>query len=116
LLAAILLLASVCVRAQSAPTTRSPLNSSGVATGCNNTSIQCTYTDLNVPVGKHFYFVVAQNSNGYSTVSNSVNLTISLSGSYVVVSWTPSVTTSPTVTYFIYRGAPPTNLGVLQVR
>jgi hypothetical protein len=96
------------------PTTLPPLNSAGVATGCNNTSITCTYTDVSVPVGQHFYFVVAATVNGYSTVSNKVDVTVT-SGQNVVLNWNPSATTSPVPTYYIYRGAPPTNLQNLGV-
>lgn len=99
---------SVSTKAQSAPTTISPI-AAGVAAGCDNSSIQCTYTDTAPVPGPHFYFVVAFNSNGYSVVSNSSNVTAT-SGHNVVVTWIPSTTSSPTVSYYIWRGAPASGL------
>lgn len=93
-----------------APTTVAPLNTTGVATGCDNVSILCTYTDLNVPPGPHFYFVVAANTNNYSAPSNRVDVIVPAGIHSVTLKWNPSTTTSPVPTYFIYRGAPPTGL------
>jgi hypothetical protein len=88
-----------------------PLNSVGAATSCDNVTILCTYTDPSVPPGPHFYFVVAQDSQGNVSVpSNVVNLTVPAGTHNVVLTWNPS--TTPSVTYFIYRGAPATNLTI----
>jgi len=88
-----------------------PLNQTGVATNCDNQTIQCTYTDQNVPPGPHFYFVVAEDTNGnISLPSNVVNVTVPAGTHNVVLTWVPS--TTPNVTYFMYRGAPATNLTI----
>jgi hypothetical protein len=89
-----------------------PLNTTGVATNCDNVTIQCTYTDINVPSGPHFYFAVASNTTGNSVPSNRVDVTVPSGTHNVILKWTPSVTPG-TVTYFIYRGAPATNLKIV---
>jgi hypothetical protein len=89
-----------------------PLNSVGVATGCDNQTIQCTYTDANVPPGPHFYFVVASNSAGYSGPSNVVNVTVPSGTHSVTLTWQPSTGGNPAPSYFIYRGAPATNVQI----
>lgn len=94
---------------QNPPTAVPPINSVGVATGCNNTTIPCTYTDVAVKAGPHFYFIVAQNSVGYSGPSNRVDVTVPTGTHNVVLKWNPSSGT-PAPTYFIYRGSTPTNL------
>jgi hypothetical protein len=93
------------------PTAVAPLNNTGVATGCTS-SATCTYVDVAVPAGPHFYFVVASNAAGYSGPSNRVDVTVPAGTHSVTLTWNPSNLTDPTVTYWIYRGAPPTNLGV----
>lgn len=86
-----------------------PLNAVGVATNCDNQTIQCTYTDPNVPPGPHFYFAVAEDTTGkISTPSNRVDVTVPTGSHNVVLSWQPSTTSN--VTYFLYRASPPTNL------
>ena len=104
------LLLAVLLAVQSVP----PLNSAGVATGCNNTTVACTYTDVAVPPGPHFYFAVASNASGYSGPSNRVDVTVPAGTHNVTLKWNPSNLTDPTVTYWIYRGAPPTNLGITE--
>lgn len=94
------------------PQAIAPLNKTGAATGCDNVTIQCTYVDTNVPTGPHFYFAVASNSIGPSTPSNRVDVTIQSTQHTVTLRWTPSATGSTPITYFIYRGAPPTNLKI----
>lgn len=87
-----------------------PLNAVGVATNCNNTTIQCTYTDVNVHPGPHFYFAVAEDTSGHvSKPSNVVNVTVPAGTHNVVLTWQPSTSTG-NITYFIYRGGVPTNL------
>jgi hypothetical protein len=93
------------------PQAIAPLNQTGVATGCNNATIQCTYVDNNVPAGPHFYFAVAANSGSTSAPSNRVDVTILSTQHTVTLKWNPS--TSAGVTYFIYRGAPATNLKIV---
>ena len=86
-----------------------PLNAVGVATNCDNQTIQCTYTDQNVPSGPHFYFAIAEDTTGnISSASNRVDVTVPAGTHNVVLTWVPS--TSSNVTYFLYRGAPATNL------
>jgi hypothetical protein len=116
LLVILALFCSISVSAQQAPTPVAPLNATGVATSCDNVSVQCTYTDVAVSPGKHFYFIVAANANGYSSVSNKIDVTVSSGTHNAVLTWSPSATTSPAVSYFIYRGAPPTNLGIISVQ
>ena len=89
-----------------------PLNSVGAATGCDNVTIACTYTDVAVPPGPHFYFIVAANGTiaNASTASNRVDILVPAGAHNVVLKWSPSPTIG--VTYFIFRGAPPTNLGI----
>jgi hypothetical protein len=90
------LLAAVLFFAQAQPTVK-PLNSTGVA------------TDVNVPPGAHFYFIVAQNAQGYSGPSVRVDCVVPAGTHSVVLQWDPS-TESPAPSYYIYRGAPPTGL------
>lgn len=86
-----------------------PLNAVGVATNCDNQTIQCTYTDQNVSPGPHFYFAIAEDTTGnISSASNRVDVTVPAGTHNVVLNWVPS--TTPNVTYFLYRGAPVTNL------
>lgn len=86
-----------------------PLNVVGVATNCDNQTIQCTYTDANVSPGPHFYFAVAEDTNGnISTPSNRADVNVPAGTHSVVLTWNPS--TTPNVTYFIFRGSVPTNL------
>jgi hypothetical protein len=92
------------------PQAIAPLNQTGVATNCDNVTIQCTYLDANVPTGPHFYFAVASNTSGNSVPSNRVDVSIPTGTHNVTLTWTPS--TTPGVTYFMYRGAPPTNLKI----
>ena len=89
-----------------------PLNAAGVATGCDNVTIVCTYTDVAVPAGPHFYFIVAANGTvaNSSTPSNRVDVLVPAGVHNVQLKWNPSPT--PGVTYFVFRGAPPTNLGI----
>lgn len=87
-----------------------PLNATGVATGCDNVTIACTYTDVAVPAGPHFYFVVAQNAGGSSGPTNRIDVNVPPGAHNVLLNWDPSPTAG--VTYFVYRGAPPTNLGI----
>jgi hypothetical protein len=101
------LLAAVLFFAQAQPTVK-PLNSTGVATGCVDRKT-CTYTDVNVPPGAHFYFIVAQNAQGYSGPSVRVDCVVPAGTHSVVLQWDPS-TESPAPSYYIYRGAPPTGL------
>lgn len=92
-----------------------PLNAAGVATNCDNQTIQCAYTDQNVPPGPHFYFAVAEDTTGkISAPSNVVNATVPAGTHNVVLSWTPS--TSTNVTYFLYRGGVPTNLQITNIQ
>jgi hypothetical protein len=108
------LLAAVLFFAQVQPTVK-PLNSTPVATGCDNKTIQCTYTDVNVPPGPHFYFIVAQNMfNGVATPSgpsSRVDVVVPSDGKphTVVLTWDAQSVT-PVPSYYIYRGAPPTGL------
>jgi len=90
-------------------TTVKPLNSTAVAVGCTSTTT-CTYVDTAVPPGPHFYFVLASTSTEYSVPSNSVNVVVPAGTHNVTLNWVPS--TTPGVGYWVYRGAPPTNLGV----
>jgi hypothetical protein len=106
-----LLLALVLSFSPQLQTAVKPLNTSGVATGCTS-NVTCTYVDVAVPAGPHFYFVVASNAAGYSGPSNRVDVTVPAGTHSVTLTWNPSNLTDPTVTYWIYRGAPPTNLGV----
>lgn len=92
-----------------APTAVAPI-SPAVATGCDNATIACTYTDPNVPAGPHFYFVVAVDSTAYSTPSNRVDVTVPAGSHSAVLKWAPS--TTPGVSYYIYRGAPATNVKI----
>jgi hypothetical protein len=92
-----------------------PINSVGAATGCDNETVQCVYTDVAVPPGPYFYFVVASNSNGQSGPSNVVNVVVPSGTHNVVLTWTPSITTSPTPTYYVFRGGVPTNLKITGV-
>jgi hypothetical protein len=110
LLAAVLLFAQV-------QSTVKPLNSTPVATGCNNMTptSMCTYTDVNVPPGPHFYFIVAQNMfNGVPTPSGPskrVDIVVPSDGKThsVVLNWDAQSVT-PVPSYYIYRGAPATGL------
>jgi hypothetical protein len=88
-----------------------PLNSTAVDTGCASFSA-CTYTDLNVPPGQHFYFVIAMNAAGYSGPSNAFYCTVPAGSHNVVLNWNPS-NSDPTVGYFLWRGAPPTNINAI---
>ncbi len=88
----------------------SPINQVGVATNCDNQTTACTYTDVSVPAGPHFYFAVACNTSQCSPASNRVDVVIPSGTHNVILSWVPSV--SPNVTYYIYRGAPATNLQI----
>lgn len=98
------------------PQAIAPLNQTGVATNCDNATIQCTYVDTNVPPGPHFYFAVASNTFGPSTPSNRVDVTLTSTQHTVTLKWTPSSsvgTASSPIMYFIYRGAPATNLKII---
>ena len=110
---AIVLLAIISLATQAQAPVIAALNVAGVATGCDNVTISCTYTDTAVPPGPHFYFVVASNANGVSGPTNTVNLTVPAGVHNVVLTWTPSTTLLPTPTYFVYRGAPPQNLTII---
>lgn len=92
------------------PQAVAPINAIAVATGCDNVTIQCTYLDTNVSPGPHFYFAVASSSSSFSSPSNRVDVTVPSGTHNVSLAWTPSP--SPGVGYFIYRGAPPTNLKI----
>lgn len=98
----------------SPPATVSPINTVGAAKGCDNATIQCTYTDVAVTPGTHFYFAVAQDSvtGRYSGPSNRVDVLVPTGTHNVILTWTPSTTSDPNkvIAYFIYRGAPATNL------
>lgn len=112
LLPFLFLFASVVLAQAPAPTPVSPLNKVGVATSCDNLSNPCTYVDSTVVTGQYFYFVVAETSGGYSKPSNKVDVTIPTgTGHKATLKWTPPAVTNG-VTYFIYRGAPPSNLKV----
>lgn len=88
-----------------------PLNKTAAAVGCNNTTVMCTYIDSQVPPGQHFYFAVAQKASGlYSKPSNVVFVTVPAGTHSVTLTWAPSSGTDSTTGYFIYRGAPATNL------
>lgn len=89
-----------------------PLNTAGVATGCDNATIACTYTDVNVPPGPHFYFLVASNASGFSGPSVRVDTVVPPGSHNVTLTWDPSKPFDPTVTYWIYRGAPVSNLKI----
>lgn len=93
-------------------TTVPPLNTTGAATGCNNSTITCTYNDVNVPPGPHFYFLVASNAAGFSGPSQRVDVIVPSGTHNVILNWSPSVPFDSTVTYWIYRGAPPTGLRI----
>ena len=93
-----------------APGPVAPLNQVGVATACDNQTIPCTFTDPAVPPGPHFYFVVAASGTQYSGASNRVDVVVPAGTHNVVLNWTPSTTSN--VTYFVYRGAPATNLKI----
>lgn len=88
------------------------INPSGSATGCNNISIACTYTDIAVTPGPHSYFVVAENSDGFSLPSNRVDIIVPSGIHNVVLNWNPSITTTPTPTYFVYRFSAPSGVVV----
>jgi hypothetical protein len=90
-----------------------PINTSAVAIGCTSRTT-CTYVDQNVPPGPHFYFAVASNAYGYSGPSNRVDVVVPAGTHSVTLNWDPE--SDPSVGYFIYRGAPPTNLGVTGVQ
>lgn len=105
---AALMLFSASVFGQAAPTAVAPLNSVGVATGCVSRA-SCSYEDVNVPPGPHFYFIVAVRGSVYSKPSNRVDVTVPAGTHSVALSWDPDPT-AVTTTYFIYRGAPATNL------
>lgn len=90
------------------------LNSSGAATGCS-TRATCTYVDNSVPPGPHFYFVVATNALGFSGPSNRIDVTVASGTHNATLNWDPAPNADPTVTYFIYRGAPPTNVTITGV-
>jgi hypothetical protein len=96
---------------QSGGTNVPPLNSTAAVTGCASFSA-CTYTDVNVPPGAHFYFVVGTNVTGYSGPSNAVYLTIPSGSHNVVLNWNPSSSTDFSIGYWIYRGSPPTNVTI----
>ena len=84
------------------------LNSTGVAQGCTDNT-NCTYTDMAVSSGSHTYFVEAFDGTQYSSPSNSVTVTVPSGTHNVILTWTPA---SNGVSYFIFRTAPPTNLGI----
>ncbi len=90
-----------------------PINATGAATGCDNTTIACTYTDVSVPPGPHFYFVVASNAAGFSGPSNRFDVVIPAGTHNATLNWSPSAPFDPTVTYWIYRGSNPTNLQIV---
>ncbi len=93
---------------QNPATAVAPLNSTGVATSCDNVSIACTYTDVAVAPGPHFYFIVAADASGnYSGPSNRVDVVIPDGVHNAVLTWDAG---PQGVSYFIYRGAPATNL------
>lgn len=94
---------------QNPATAVAPINSTGVATSCDNVSIACTYTDAAVAPGPHFYFIVAANSAGYSGPSNRVDVVIPAGVHNVVLKW--DAPQGPAgITYWVYRGSVPTNL------
>lgn len=110
MLPAILLYLAMMAQALSTP----PINVTPVAPNCA-TNAACTYTDTNVPPGQHFYFVEATNGV-LSAPSNSVAVTVPNDGKShnVVLNWNPSPTTS--VSYEIFRGAPPTKVIIVNAQ
>jgi hypothetical protein len=81
-----------------------------VAPACA-TNATCTFTDTNVSVGSHTYFVEAVNSSGVSSgPSNSVSVVVPADGNThnAVLNWNPSTTAG--VSYSIYQTAPPVNV------
>ncbi len=89
-----------------------PPLATNVAANCTD-STTCTYTDVAVPSGQHFYFAIAVNTQSQQSVgSNTFNVTVPSGVHNVVLNWTPSASGPSGISYTIYRGAPPTNVTI----
>jgi hypothetical protein len=95
-----------------APPGPAPPLAINVAPNCTS-SVTCTYTDVAVPAGQHFYFAIAVNMQSLQSVgSNTFNVTVPSGLPNVVLSWTPSASGPSGISYTIYRGAPPTGVTI----